>query len=117
MRRNKSNIVLISRIHKNNLAAKAFFLCFVSLFLVTTCFAQHAFSIQFRNYAGSELLQTQHAYVNAAGEQFTVRNFRYYISHIVLKNALQQELHEAYFLVDEADSASKHILLQTNLIT
>lgn len=60
-------------------------------------------------------MQTQHTYVNAAGEQFAVRNFRYYVSNIILKNATQQENHEAYFLVDESDSASKEILLQTNL--
>lgn len=78
-------------------------------------FAQHSFRIKFENYAGSELLEAKHAYTNAAGEQFMVRSFRYYVSNIVLKNTARQENHEAYFLIDEADSASKEILLQTNL--
>ena len=56
------------------------------LFLQLNLFAQFKILMQFKNYAGDELLQTQHEYSNAAGEKFTIRNLRYYISNIILKN-------------------------------
>jgi len=114
VRRNKSNIVLICRVHKSIAIAKAL-LCFACMVLSGATFAQHSISIKFENYAGTELLHVQQTYINGAGEQFTVRNFRYYISNIVLKNKLQSETHEGYFLIDQSDDASKEIILQTNL--
>ena len=77
-------------------------------------FAQHSIS-KIWKLCGHRILHVQQTYINGAGEQFTVRNFRYYISNIVLKNKLQSETHEGYFLIDQSDDASKEIILQTNL--
>src|ERR1051326_4107306 len=48
--------------------------------------AQHQLTIQFQNKVGEKYLQLDSTYTNAFNESLTVRNFKYYISNIVLKD-------------------------------
>ena len=99
---------------------------FFLLLLTFLCFAQIAnaqkklnnVTLQFVNKVGEKLLNTDSVYTNSFGETFTVRTFRYYISHIILNDdaaGKQQAFDNNYFLVDDADSTSKKIILQTGL--
>ena len=75
-------------------------------------------TLQFVNKAGEKLLNADSIYTNPFGETFKVRTFKYYISHIVLQDdatGKKQFFNNDYFLVDEADSASKKITLQTSI--
>lgn len=50
------------------------------------------------------------SYTNAFNERFTVGTFRYYVSHIALRNTATESYSVAddqYFLINEADPASK----------
>lgn len=70
-------------------------------------------TIHFKNQVGSKLLYLDSTYTNPHGEAFTVRIFRYYISHLyVLSNKGKTYMpSDAYFLVDEGKQASKTITL------
>ncbi|MEP7318393.1 MAG: MbnP family protein [Panacibacter sp.] len=88
----------------------------------TATFAQQASSpkliINFKSMAGDKLLQQDSVYTNAFGESFSVSTFKYYISNIVLLDASSGEKQfykDQYFLIDEADSATKQIELTTTL--
>ncbi len=75
-------------------------------------------TLQFVNKAGEKLLNADSIYTNPFGETFTVRTFKYYISHIVLQDdatGKRQSYNNDYFLVDDADTSSKKIVLQTDL--
>lgn len=74
--------------------------------------------LHFKNMVGEKLLQTDSIYKNIFNEPFTVRSFKYYVSNIVLQDDATgkfQSYPTGYFLVDEADSASKQIELTTTL--
>ncbi len=80
--------------------------------------ATNKFSINFQHRIGEKLLQEDSIYQNPSGEPFTVRSFKYYISNIVLQDEItgKKQLFAAdYFLVDEADSKSKKIEVNTIL--
>lgn len=71
--------------------------------------------VSFSNYAGNELLRLDSAhYKNELGQDFTVTNFKYYVSDFKLyagdKLAYQRE---GSFLVRADDPKSMHIMLTT----
>ena len=70
--------------------------------------------IHFQNWVGDKQLSFDSAYTSAQGETFTVRNFRYYISHFSATggNGKIYKLPEGNFLVDERKPDSKTIILQ-----
>lgn len=79
---------------------------------------QHAITITFKNMVGNQPLHTDSIYTNQSGETFKVRNYRYYISNIILIDSLNnksQSFDDQYFLVDEKDDASKKMELATSL--
>ncbi len=74
--------------------------------------------IQFINTIGLTPLQLNETYTNDFGEKFTVSSFRYYISNITLvdeKNNSTDYFKDQYFLIDQSDSSSQNIFLQTSL--
>ncbi len=89
---------------------------FIGLMLLcTTVWGQKKRSfpltIHFQNQVGSRLLQLDSTYSNPYDEAFTVRNFRYYISHLVVTgaNGKTYNLPETSFLIDERKPESKTI--------
>jgi hypothetical protein len=75
-------------------------------------------SIQFQHKVGNADLQLfDSTYRNAFGEPFTVNRFRYYISHVALRDDNENiiDIKNDYHLIDEEDSMSKKILLHTSL--
>src|ERR1700748_1287522 len=78
----------------------------------------HIIVIEFKHKVGEkELKLFEEKYVNAWGEPFVVNKFRYYISRLALidDNTNQVELKSAYHLVDEADSNTKMITVNSSL--
>ena len=72
--------------------------------------------LYFENRAGDKAIQADSVYENASGETFTVRNFKYYISNIVLHDGNKiQSFPGEYFLIDNNESSSKQIQLSTTL--
>lgn len=73
--------------------------------------------INFDNIVGAADLKFGENYTNAAGEQFNLDIFQYYISNITLKNedgttyTVPQD--ESYFLVKEEDAKSQIITLKS----
>lgn len=90
-----------------------------SLFAVciTTGYAQKKLSIRFINTVGDSTIQLGNTYTNPFNETFTVRNFKYYISHIQLKDKAGKlhSISNDYYLVNEADTASLSIKLHHNV--
>lgn len=73
-----------------------------------------AFTLQFLHTVGRVPLVKDSLYVNDFGESFTVRSFKYYISHIRALDAsgdTLKELSGVVYLVDMADAASGTIVL------
>ena len=70
--------------------------------------------IHFENRVDTQLLHLDSAYTNPHGEPFTVRNFRYYISHFSAADTKGKlwPLALVYFLIDERKPESKTISLQ-----
>lgn len=69
-------------------------------------------SLHFRHVAGAQELQLfTTSYTNRFGEPFTVNRFKYYISHILVIDADNKKhpLSDKIYLIDEADSLSKHL--------
>ena len=75
--------------------------------------AERTLTINFNNYVGDKILKLDSTtYINALGQQYTVSKLKYYIGNICLKKSDGTEFKLAqYFLVNEEDSASKHISL------
>ncbi len=72
--------------------------------------------IEFDNVAGDKNLQLNTGvYTNAAGEQFSVSNLKYFISNIKLTSSDGHEYvvpqDSSYFLIDEANEASHEVHL------
>jgi len=100
-----------------SLVPKQFLLFITIIFLSVNTIAQHSFTITFKNVVGNKVLNTDSIYTNQFGETFSVRNFKYYVSNIVLhdsKNNKTQRFDE-YFLINERDDTSKTIVLSTML--
>src|SRR5689334_1053005 len=98
------------RVEKNYI----YFICFL-LLLNSDINAQKIF-LHFQNKAGDKILQPDGIYQNTFGETFTVRNFKYYISNIVLHDSVKTQTYpDQYFLIDNLDSASQQIELNTSL--
>jgi hypothetical protein len=98
-------------------APKKLLLFITVIFLSANTNAQHSFTITFKNVVGNKTLSTDSIYTNEFGETFSVRNFKYYVSNIVLhdtKNNKTQRFDE-YFLINERDDTSKTIVLSTTL--
>jgi hypothetical protein len=96
---------------------KKFLLFTTIIFLSVNTIAQHSFTITFKNAVSNKTLSTDSIYTNQFSETFSVRNFKYYISNIVLqdlKNNKTQRFNE-YFLINERDDTSKTIVLSTTL--
>ncbi len=72
--------------------------------------------LNFDNVAGTRDLKFGESYTNAAGEQFSLDMFQYYISNIKLKTEDGREhvvpQDESYFLVKEQDANSQLITLK-----
>ncbi len=80
--------------------------------------AKHTVSITFHNKAGDADLHLDSSCTNPFGEIFIVKQFKYYISNIRLRDDDTKKTESfpgKYFLIDQADSSSKIILLSTSL--
>ncbi len=79
----------------------------------------HTFIISFNNKVGNnDLHLDSQNYRNSFGEIFTVHQFKYYISNIELRDSISgdsEKFPDKYFLIDEGDSMSKIISLNTSL--
>lgn len=78
--------------------------------------AHRSFTIllHFNTVVGSKPFFLDSGYSDPFGESFTVSKFKYYISNIELKNSVtgvKKFIPNSYYLVNEADSASKNILI------
>jgi len=73
--------------------------------------------LRFINTVGDTIMQPGATYRNAFGEAFNIRNFKYYITNISLRSSDGQlhPLTREHFLIDEADSASKTIIVKHNI--
>lgn len=71
-------------------------------------------SINIEHMAGDLVLKLDSViYKNSLGQNFTVTKFKYYLGNIVLKQANGKSfLLKDYFLVNEEEKESKHILLK-----
>ncbi|MFL9482362.1 MbnP family protein [Chitinophagaceae bacterium LWZ2-11] len=77
---------------------------------------QHTITLQFNHIVGSQSLQLfDTEYSNSFGEVFVVNKFKYYVSNITIIDGKGQAfpIADSYFLIDEADSLSKSIKIQT----
>ncbi len=89
-----------------------FFYC-----IATATFAQQTIALKFRNKVGNDVLQLGASYKNTFGETMVINRFKYYVSNIILidDNGKSISVANDYFLIDEADSASKTIVLKTSV--
>ena len=76
----------------------------------TTTYNSGSVGLNFENIAGSVFLDPTGAtnYVNAAGETFSVTNFKYYVSNVKLikHDGTKYEVPNSYFLIDANDTNS-----------
>jgi hypothetical protein len=102
-------------------------ICFVSLAAVISSFsggiqnsATKKISLVFHHQVGNETLILGEPVKNISGETISVEKFKYYVSNFSVTNdkGAVTKLPAQYFLVDEADSASKNInlLIPGNMI-
>lgn len=82
-------------------------------------FAQNTtVSFHFLHVAGNAELYLDSSYINNQGEKFSVSQFKYYVSHISLKDTVtgqSQSYPNDYFLIREDNPSSKNISLATHL--
>ncbi|HMZ45398.1 MAG TPA: hypothetical protein PKG56_03530 [Chitinophagaceae bacterium] len=87
--------------------------------LITIAVAQETTTIQLKHKVGDELLQLgTTSYTNQWNEQFTVNKFKYYITALEVEftnGNKNYSWHKKYHLVDEANAASKTIVLDKKL--
>lgn len=76
-------------------------------------FSQKKLSLSFHHQVGNETLVLDNSYTTILGETIVVRKFKYYLSNFSITDQSGKTflLPADYFLVDEADSASKNIIL------
>lgn len=81
----------------------------------TATFAQQTITIQFRNTIGIDVLQLGETYKTSLGEDVTINKYKYYISKIFLVDSdiKYYGFPNDYYLIDEADSATKTITITT----
>jgi hypothetical protein len=86
-------------------------------FIATSTFAQQTITIQFRNTIGNEVLQLGETYKTSLGEDLVVNRFKYYVSNIRLIDGTGKSVSVSsdYYLIDEADSLSKTIVITTSV--
>lgn len=85
--------------------------------IATATFAQQTITVKFRNKVGNELLQLGASYKNSLGEDMVINRFKYYVSNIRLvdSNGKSVSVSNDYYLIDEADSMSKTIVITTSV--
>lgn len=85
---------------------------FLSCLLIPS-FAQQTINIQFRNTIGDKTLQLGETYKTSLGEDVIINRFKYYVSniHLIDSSGKSVSVSNDYFLVDEADSLSKTIVI------
>lgn len=83
------------------------------LLIPQTGSSQKKLSFSFHHRVGNETLVLDNSYTNILGENIVVRKFKYYLSNFSItdQSGKTHLLPADYFLVDEADSASKIIAL------
>jgi hypothetical protein len=97
-------------------AGKSFYFLMILLSVLSADLHAQKLFIHFQNKAGNKILQSDSVYQNAFEETFSIRNFKYYISNIILKSdGKTQSFPDKYFLVDNADTSSQQIELNTSL--
>lgn len=81
--------------------------------LLAPSFAQQTITIQFRNTIGNSVLQLGETYKTSLGEDVIINRFKYYVSNIKLIDSSGKSfsVSDDYYLVDEADSLSKTIVI------
>ncbi|MBC7722784.1 MAG: hypothetical protein H7068_12220 [Pedobacter sp.] len=91
-------------------------LLIVLFFTVTQIYAQQKLTLLFKNKVGNEVLVLGKSYKNPFGEDIIINKFKYYISNILLVDdkGKSTSIAKNFFLIDEADSASKTIQLLVN---
>ncbi len=89
---------------------------FIKLFFIAVLFGSFCADnknliIKFHHIIGVQQLVLNDSLENSFGEKIVVTKFKYYISNITLINEKKESIpiHNSYFLIDEADSASKKI--------
>lgn len=94
------------------------YLLIICLFLFVACkkdtVEQGTMELVFRNVAGDQPLTLNTVtYQNAQGQNFTISAFKYYLSNfsLIKMDNSEVKLPAAYFLVDQAEDASKTIQL------
>jgi hypothetical protein len=93
---------------------------FISLLCIAVCRAQPAkkaitqsIKIEFRNVVDSQAMRLGTSYKNPFGEEYTPKNFKYYISNISLHTVDGKIVSSrGSHLINEADSTSKTIALK-----
>jgi len=77
-----------------------------------------AVKIRFNNMVGSDSLQIGSTYMNFNGDEFTVSEFNYYISNIVLIDKNDQEVaeQESYHLLKASDPSSLSFIIPNVLV-
>jgi len=80
---------------------------------------QHLLTVFFQHTVGNQPLVLGETYKNPFGENMIINRFRYYVSNIVLiDNANKKHvLPNEYYLIDEADSASKIVTIKSPVAT
>lgn len=68
-------------------------------------------NIRFSNTIGNELLELDSTFLNPFGEYFTVKHFKYYISHVALHGAGDNSsfTSQEHYLVDQSNDSSRLI--------
>lgn len=96
---------------------KKLLLIIVLFFTATQMYAQQKLTLHFKNKVGNDVLELGKSYKNPFGEDFIINKFKYYISNIFLvdNKGKSTQISKDYFLIDEADSASKNIQLLANI--
>ena len=115
--------------NKRSLISRWAFTCWIACFLVVvasipaggarreTIFSsprQHSLTIHFRHRVGSRDLKLfDETYTNSFGEPMTITRFSYYVSHLRVTGVdhRQWPLSDKTYLIDEADSSSKTLIL------
>jgi len=85
--------------------------------IATASFAQQTITLQFRNTIGNDVLQLGNTYKNSFSEDMVINRFKYYVSNIRLidNNGKSVAVPNNYYLIDEADSSSKTIVITTSV--
>lgn len=79
---------------------------------------KHIVTISFQNKVGNADLHLDSTYTDPFNEEFTVKQFKYYISNIQFIDDATKKTESfpaKYYLIDEANPSSKNIQLETTL--